>query len=478
VAYVALALDDVGLAVPLQELLEAAGHRVLWSPPLADGPAHLPPDTEVDVVVLAERRGKPYGEGLEKWRDQALPPGILAVVLSAEGQTAAAGERVPFIAASAAPADVAASVTRALSVRWSGRLAASYARGHLGLSAEEDPAVDAAQVVRAARSRSDLEVVREALRWYALHYVATTPLIAKLRELRALEIPEVESLRLMDGTRTAQTVVRTAPVGPAQAGRLLWALACIGGLTLTSEPPDRSSHERRHLAMARAHLRARHARAAHATCYDLLEVTPAAGVPEIEQAVEMLAIRYAPDRLAGLDLGNCAPLAAPLWQAIERCQQVLCDPADRLRYNETLSQRRGEIQSTWIFGPHDRARAEEAHARGQRALLAGEPFKAVSEMAAAARAHGDHPDYEASLAWARYRAELERGKPRAETARAERKVAEEALLGRRPWPRALVALALLCAADEDPDSARWYLREALACDPNLPVARQLLSRLG
>jgi hypothetical protein len=131
-----------------------------------------------------------------------------------------------------------------------------------------------------------------------------------------------------------------------------------------------------------------------------------------------------------------------------------------------------------VRGPHDRGRAEQAHARGQRALVAGEAFKAVSEMAAAARAHADHPDYEASLALARYRAELARGKSRQEAAAPERVAAEQALAGRRPWPRALVALALLCIGAGDADAARGHLREALAVDPDLPAAKQLMARLA
>src|SRR5204863_9938325 len=144
------------------------------------------------------------------------------------------------------------------------------------------------------------------------------------------------------------------------------------------------------------------------------------------------------------------------WQTILRARAVLTDAAERMRYNDAVGRHRAQLVSPWAFGPNDRARAEEAFARGQRALLAGEPFKAVSEMAAAARAHADHPDYEASLAWARYRAEASRG-AREDAAREERRNAEVALAGRRPWPRALVALALLCAAAEDADAARWHL---------------------
>jgi uncharacterized protein HemY len=41
-----------------------------------------------------------------------------------------------------------------------------------------------------------------------------------------------------------------------------------------------------------------------------------------------------------------------------------------------------------------------------------------------------------------------------------------------------VALALLCAAGNDLDSARWHVHTALAVDPNEPAAQQLAQRLG
>jgi len=475
---IALALDDVGLAAPLQELLERAGHAVLWSPPLTEGPDKLPRGHKVDVVVLGERAGGAFERNIERWRRMEPPPGLLAVVLGKAGEAAARKARVLFVASTAQPAEIARAVDRALALRWSGVLAASYARGALGLGGPvADPVEDAARIVKGAR-QADLEVVREALRWFATTYPSTTDVIAQLRDVRALTIPEVELVRAIDGARTMKTIIDKAAIGPHAAGRLIWALACVGAITFPAEPVDLTTPERRAVTMARLHLRARAARTERATHYDLLEIPPASGLADIELACRMLAIRYAPDRTERLDLGDAAGLVAPIWKAIQRARVVLSDPADRLRYNEALSAQRHTIQSTWAFGPHDRARAEESFARGQRALVAGEPFKAVSEMAAAARAHADHPDYEASLAWARYRADLARGKPKEQIAPAERRLAEQALAGRRPWPRALVALALLCAADEDPDAARWHLMEALACDPNLPVAKQLLARLG
>jgi hypothetical protein len=476
---VALALDDVGLAVPLQEILEAAGHHVVWSPLLADGPAALPPGgPPPDVVIMAEKSGQALGAGLERWRDFLPPPALLAVTLTPGGVQAAAAARVPSVAASAAPREIAGSIDRALAARWTGRLAPAYARGALGLAAGPDRARDAAAIVAAAR-RVDFELVREAMRGQAALYAAATSLLDELRDLRALEIPELELLRGIDGAHTLRSLILAAPASAAQqAGRLLWALCCAGVVSLSPDPPDASTPERRSVRAARRHLRARVLRMERATHYDLLEVTPAADTAEIDLAVRMLAVRFAPERLQGLDLGDAAGLVGPVWKAVTEARAILTDPADKLRYNDELRARLSSLSSAWAIGPHDRVRAEQAHARGQRALIGDEPFKGLSEMAAAARAHGDHPDYEASLAWARYRAELARGTAREQAAAREREAAESALAGRRPWPRALVALALLCVADGDPESARWHLREALACDPNLPAARQFLARLS
>ena len=104
--------------------------------------------------------------------------------------------------------------------------------------------------------------------------------------------------------------------------------------------------------------------------------------------------------------------------------------------------------------------------------------KAMSELAQACRAFPGHPEYEANLAWARYRVQVGSGRDRIEAAVTERKTVEEILIGCRPWPRALLALALLCAASGDADSARWHLGQALQVAPNLPAAAQLAKRLG
>ena len=102
----------------------------------------------------------------------------------------------------------------------------------------------------------------------------------------------------------------------------------------------------------------------------------------------------------------------------------------------------------------------------------------MSELATACRQFPGHPEYEASLSWARYRVQVAAGRDRVAAALTERAAIEDLLLGRRPWPHALVALALLCAAGGEADAARWHLQTALAIDPAAPAAVQLARRLG
>jgi hypothetical protein len=124
------------------------------------------------------------------------------------------------------------------------------------------------------------------------------------------------------------------------------------------------------------------------------------------------------------------------------------------------------------------ASAYEAFTRGQRALGEGDVHKAMSELAGACRVFPGQPEFEANLAWARYRVQVASGRDRIEAALAERDKVEQLLLGCKPWPRALVPLALLCAAGNDHDSARWHLHTALTVDPTVPAAAQLAQRLG
>jgi hypothetical protein len=162
---------------------------------------------------------------------------------------------------------------------------------------------------------------------------------------------------------------------------------------------------------------------------------------------------------------------------VEKARSVMHDIAARGRYNDWLRARWSELRTRWAIENSAAQLAHDAWTRGQRALGEGDVHRAVGDFAAAARNHPGHPEYEANLAWARYRVAASRDDvDRAAVARRERESAESACMGCRPWPRAMLALSLLCAADGDPDSARWHLQEALSIDPRLPAAQQLLAR--
>jgi hypothetical protein len=411
----------------------------------------------------------------DAWRSFDPPPALLAVG-PLDAQLAAESAQVVFVAATAPSQAIAATLQKALATRWIGRLSPAYARGALGLPCAPDPLRDAAATIAGARKVS-LDLARDALRAHAERYVTATSMVAELREMRALDVPEIEVSHRLDGARTVRTVVASGVVDPTVAMRAVWALCSVGAATLSDEPPDSSTPARRAVSEARRHLRARRLRASKTTIYDLLEVSRGSSRAAIDQATRMLAIRFSPDALGSLDLADATPMVSPLWEQIGKARALLADP-NRLALYDNKMMSSPPPGAVWFQGPFDDAKAEQHFARGQKALVDGETFKAVSEFAAAARIHPEHPDFEASLAWAQFRAGVERGKPKLECARRERAAAEAVTYGRRPWPRSLVALALLCAASEDADAARWHLGEALACDPNLPAAQQLLRRLG
>ncbi len=460
--------------MPLQELLESKGHAVTWSSESASGPAHK--SANFDLVILDAEQASCVA-ACEAWRDHDPPPGVLFLGRSQEASQRSAQARATLIASNAAAATLEEEIAKVLSLRFAGRMSGPYARALLGLGAATDALTDAARIVKGAR-QLDLALVRECLRWRAYDYVSATELVPALRERRALTVPEVDVTRLLDGTHTVQQLVSAHSGDGILTGRLLWALFSAGAAQATRGPPDEATPARRVITATRKHLQARQLRLANATHYDVLEVGRDANAQRVDYAARTLAVRYAPDRLAAIDLGEVAPLVAGTWQQILIARQVLMSPADRANYDRSIDANRAKLKSPWAFEIGDPTVAEDFFRRGQQALVAGEAFKAVSGIAGACRNHPDHPTYEAYLCWARFRAEVDRGGERDALIGKERQTAEQALLGRRPWPLALVALALLCSADNDPDSARFHLGEALSVDPKLPIAKQLLGRLG
>lgn len=465
-----LAFADVGLGVQLQEALEAIGLSVRWEAACARGPVGQP---DADVVVLdAATLDDDLPAAADAWRGLDPAPGLVALG-DAAAEPLALRAQLRLL-----PADIDAPTLRAaIDEAAQLRFAAGMTRGLARRALELPPSADDTAVIAAAR-QIDVALPRAALRWHAQHYVAATDGVAALRDARALTIPEVEYTGHLDGTMTVQSLVRRGPLDAHSAARLLWALTSVRAAVITPEPVDVATPRRRALAALRDHVRARLRRLEHSTFYDVLEVAPAAEYEEIEAAYQLCARRYAPQVVAAHDLADLAHHVGPLWELVEKARSVLVDIAARGRYNDWVRARWKELRTVWAVEIAAARAAAEAYARGQRALGEGDIHRAIGELAAACRNFPGHPEYETGLCWMRYRLQIDGGKDRATAARAERGNAERYLAGTRPWPRALLALALLCAADSDPDAARWHLREALSIDPTLPAAQQLLARLG
>ena len=473
--HVLIAVADVASGVQLEEALNQAGFEARWDGNQADGPKGA---SQQEVVLLdGDHLGKRLGAVAEQWRDHASVPGLVAVGTSGAAREQAPIARVTLLSPSASSTTIANAIREAAKLRLSTGMRWPVLRAALRLPpAANTPEAWPATILHSRNA--DLEVARSALRWHVQHYATPTPLFDQLREERMLSVPELETSAHIDGTRTVQTLVKTGPLDPAATARLIWCLASMGAVTLTAEVHDLATAPRRALDEIRNHLRARTARLERGTYFDVLEISPLAEYPEIEAAYRLVGARYSPKALSRFDLAELAPLGKPIWETVEKARMTLVDHAARGRYMDWMRQNLRSLQTVWAIDEGAAKDAAEAFVRGQQVLAQGDVHRAMGEFARACRNHPGHPDYEANLAWVRFRVQVASGKDQRETAAAERATVESHLAGCRPWPRALLALALLCAASGDADAARWHLHISLQLDPNAPAAQQLAQRLG
>ena len=473
--HVLIAHADVGAGVQLEEALNRAGFTAKWDAGEVDGPraGHV---CEC-VLIDADHLGSRLAEVALAWRDQPSVPGVVALGSSPEAREFAPAARVTLLSPAAKVATLTAAIQEAAKLRLATGMRWAIMRAALKLP-PIDNTIDQWPATLLHSRNVDIEVARSALRWHVQHYVTPTPLLEQLRDERILVVPELETIAHADGTKTVQTLVKAGPLDPLKTARLLWALCSLGAITITAEVPDPVTPGQRSLDEIRKHLRARIARLERSTYFDVLEITPLADYPEIEASYQLLGSRYSPRALQRYDLAELVTHIKPTWDLIEKARNVLVDDAHRGRYADYLRQNLPAMKTQWAIDPKASELAAEAFSRGQAALGGGDAHKAMSQFAMAARHHPGHPDYEATLAWVRYRVQVASGRDQVEHARIERAAVEGYLVGCRPWPRALVALALLCAAGGDADSARWHLAIALSIDPNVPAAAQLAQRLG
>jgi len=473
--HVLIAHADVGAGVQLEEALNRAGFEARWDAGEVDGP-RAGHSCEV-VLIDADHLGAKLAEVVDAWRDQPSAPGVVALGTSEDARTFAPGARVTLLTPGAKATTIGAALHEAAKLRLATAMRWSIMRAALKLPPIDNTIDQWAATLLHSRN-VDIEIARSALRWHVQHYATPTALFEQLRDERILLVPELETIAHADGTKTVQTLVKAGPLDPLKTARLLWALTSLGAIVLTPEVHDIATSGQRSLDEIRKHLRARITRLERSTYFDVLEISPLAEYPEIEASYQLLGSRYSPRALQRYDLGELVSHVKPTWELVEKARNVLVDDAHRGRYTDYLRQHIATMKTQWAIDPNDSRLAVEAFARGQAALGEGDAHKAMSHFAKAARHHPGHPDYEATLAWVRYRVQVASGRDQVEQAKLERAAVEGYLVGCRPWPRALVALALLCAAGGDAESARWHLAIALSIDPNVPAAAQLAQRLG
>ncbi|HEY5945301.1 MAG TPA: hypothetical protein VIV40_07415 [Kofleriaceae bacterium] len=472
---VLIAVADVGAGVQLEEALNHAGFDSRWDGAQADGPRG--PSQQEVVLLDADHLGARLCSVTDAWRDHPSVPGVVALGTSPVAREQAPIARVTLLSPGAQTSTLVTAIREAAKLRLSTGMRWPVLRAALKLPPAPNTAENWPATLLHARN-ADLEIARSALRWHVQHYATPTELLGELKQERMLSVPELETSAHIDGTKTVQTLVKAGPLDPAGSARLLWALTSMGAVTLTPEVRDLATAPRRALDEIRDHLRARTQWMKLGSYFDVLEISPLAEYPEIEASYRLVGARYSPKALSRFDLAELAPLVKPIWDLVEQARMTLVDHAARGRYTDWLRQHLHELKTVWAIGEANLRDAAESFARGQQLLASGDAHRAMGEFARACRNHPGHPDYEANLAWVRFRVQVAAGKDQRETAEAERKNVEEHLAGRRPWPRALVALALLAAAGGDADAARWHLHIALQIDPKVPAAAQLAQRLG
>lgn len=461
--------------------LEEAGHQVRWVPALdvTPGAVKATPDA---LLVDGDAPGMDLSVVHASWRRREPPPALVVLGSTQKDRMEAERLHARFLPKPVSTDQVRGEIARlSAGQRGNQLLSSATALRALGLVGGGLPEDEAALIVAGARS-VDVTLVREALRPHMFEYALGTRLVDRLCQRRTLGPEEARIALGLDGGHTIRGAIDglprssddTTPLGalsPHQAARTLWALASSGAIVLSKEPPP--GHP---TARLRAHLRARK-QLGNVTHYQVLEVGLNATAAEVDRAYLLAQLRYGPETVTSHDLSDLLGVAAQVWEQIQRAYAVLGHQRSRAEYDAALVPRFTELEEQRERRKFDAEEAERTFQRGQQFLAQGDVFRAISELAAAARRFPAQPEYDAYAAWARLLADEERGGERRKLAERERPRVEAALLGRRVWPRAAYVLGLICEAAGDAGGAASYFREALAGDEKLGAARQALQRV-
>jgi curved DNA-binding protein CbpA len=205
-------------------------------------------------------------------------------------------------------------------------------------------------------------------------------------------------------------------------------------------------------AALREEVSALHARLAELDLWQVLGVPRGASAGDVKRAYLKAAKRLHPDHLMRLGLHDLKEVANEVFTQIARAHEVLSDPDERARYEESTA---GVSETEALLA----AQAEQLYQRGEMLMRAGNFRGAVDFLEKAVQTYGVEPDYHAALAWALHR----RTPP--ENARALEHF-ERALAGGEKAQLLLRMSVVLREQREDARAAQLAAR-AKALDPNV-----------
>ena len=205
-------------------------------------------------------------------------------------------------------------------------------------------------------------------------------------------------------------------------------------------------------AALREEVSALHARLGELDLWQVLGVPRGASAADVKRAYLKAAKRLHPDHLMRLGLHDLKEVANEVFTQIARAHEVLSDPDERARYEESTV---GVSETEALLA----AQAEQLYQRGEMLMRAGNFRGAAEFLEKAVQTYAAEPDYHAALAWALHR----RTPP--DNARALEHF-ERALAGGEKAQLLLRMSAVLREQREDARAAQLAAR-AKALDPNV-----------
>ncbi|MFH0899876.1 MAG: DUF4388 domain-containing protein [Pseudomonadota bacterium] len=350
--------------------------------------------------------------------------------------------------------------------------------------------VDAAEVIlQGIRRHCGPEQLEATLALYHNKYAALALSFDLQRERFRFSAIEQRFLAQLRGDRTVRAMIEGGILDSIHAMQVTYALLVVDGLDLADQPIPRPSprlpagadagKETPARNLAREEVLSRHLRLSGRSHYEVLDLRPDANAAEIEASYQQLAGRFSPEQLVALSLGDAYERATEVWAQIDLAYRTLLDPVRRTGYDEALRYKTKSPSSPPArrYLRSDQFAAEAAFQRGLAELSSGRTIEASIDFARARALAPAEPEYSCYEIWASCLQAIDSGAAPKTTAEAARARMEATLVGRRPRPRALYALALVCQAMDDSKTAREHLRAALAFDPSFVEAKKLSETL-